>query len=112
MKKLMDTKDLQIWEMGDGSRFQKCKHTGNVKPYPYKRLGYWAYRKLSDDQIREIWEKYHKGRMSSGKLSKEYGVSDRLVMKIVKGLYRNEGGDLKDSGIRYAPGRGDNRVLN
>ena len=112
MKKLMETKDFQIWEMDDGKRIQKDKHSGEIKDYPYKRLGYWAYRKLSDEQIKEIWEKYHRGGKSSIVLGNEYGVSDRLVMKIVKGKYRNNDGDLKDTGLRYAVGRGIKKVRN
>lgn len=113
MRKIRETKKYQVWEMDDGRWVKRWKESGVVEDYVKRAFKPFAVkRKITDEEVREIYNLYTSGEMSSGRLSKRYGVSDRLVMRIVKGKYRNEDGSMKDTGLRYAPGRGVRKVLN
>lgn len=113
MRKIRETKKYQIWDMGDGKWVKRWKKTGEVEDYVKKwKLNGEVKKKVTDEEVKEIYELYTSGKMSSGRLSVRYGISDRLVMRIVKGKYRNIDGTMKDTGIRYSPGRGVRRVLN
>lgn len=107
MKKIRETKGYEVWKMDDGKRWKRWKDSGKLEEY---RPSKWGVRKLSDRDVIDIYFAYSRGMMSSGGLSRLYGVSDRLIMRIVKGRYRNITGKLKDVGVRYMPGRIGNRV--
>ena len=63
----------------------------NAQPQCLVRFNSYKNRttKLNFDQVQLIREKYVKGSYGKKRLSKEYGVSTTLILKIVKGLSWN-----------------------
>lgn len=61
-------------------------------------------KKLSDDQVLDIVNKYNTGYGVASVIAKEYGVSEILVMRFVRGLERKHLG-IVDSGVRNRGGR-------
>lgn len=46
--------------------------------------------KLTENQVKEIRQKYQKGKISFTKLGKEYGVSGTTISRIIKNqIYKN-----------------------
>lgn len=67
------------------------------------KLGLNNSKKMTDAQVLEIVKKYNSGAFSSRELSEQYGVSDRIIMKYVRGHVRKHLG-IKDTGYRSKPG--------
>lgn len=61
-------------------------------------------KKLTDSQVLEIIEKYGTGGYSSRALAKEYGVSDRMIMRYVRGKERKHIG-VEGSKFSVSAGR-------
>lgn len=63
------------------------KNVGNI---PTSEQVRHTNAKLTESQVKEIRQKYQKGKISFAKLSKEYGVSGTTVSRIIKNqIYKN-----------------------
>lgn len=90
--KLNNHKSNLEWSSGEG----------NIEHSFERKLSSGKY--LSDDSVRELVNKYNKGKVSMQELATEYGICRLSVMKYVSGRVRKELG-IVDQGYRKRGGR-------
>ena len=69
----------------------QCGHTyKNVGNIPNSEQVRHTNAKLTEIQVKEIRNKYQKGKISFAKLGQEYGVSVTIISRIIKNqIYKN-----------------------